>query len=242
MIKTLGILGGMGPLASSEFLNSIYAYSELRKDQDAPACIMISEPSIPDRTEAIIQNNLYPVIQALTTHLTRLSSLGADDLLVTCFSSHYFFKYLDGDLRSKIISLIDILIDQIHASSGVCLLLATQGVFQTGIIQKHPRWESISRKVVVPDDADKIRIHAFIYDVLKQNHWDKDPSFFKGLASKYNVQFFAAGCTEFHIVNRSYLNSGFSNEFAFIDPLDWAARSIPLLLKQQRSFSGQINI
>jgi aspartate racemase len=43
----------MGPLASAEFVKTIYEYNLASREQEMPACILLSDPTIPDRTEAI---------------------------------------------------------------------------------------------------------------------------------------------------------------------------------------------
>ena len=50
MTESLGILGGMGPLTSAEFLKTIYEVNISGPEQDAPACVLYSDPSVPDRT------------------------------------------------------------------------------------------------------------------------------------------------------------------------------------------------
>ena len=54
MTKLLGILGGMGPLASAEFLKTIYEYGTRDLEQRSPACILYSDPTFPDRTQTIV--------------------------------------------------------------------------------------------------------------------------------------------------------------------------------------------
>ena len=51
--KILGVLGGMGPAASAEFLKILAEKYPARKDQDHPVIYMISDPKIPDRGSAI---------------------------------------------------------------------------------------------------------------------------------------------------------------------------------------------
>ncbi len=45
MIKLLGILGGMGPSASAEFLKTIYEYGISDLEQRSPACSLYSDPT-----------------------------------------------------------------------------------------------------------------------------------------------------------------------------------------------------
>ncbi len=59
--KTLGILGGMGPAASAEFLRLLTEKAPAKYDQDHHVMYMLSDPHIPDRTTAIIGNGQAPM-------------------------------------------------------------------------------------------------------------------------------------------------------------------------------------
>jgi aspartate racemase len=92
MKETLGILGGMGPLASAEFVKTLYEFNLVEKEQSAPPCILYSDPSIPDRTEAILRGETNSVIQRIQTGLENLSNQGATHFVIACISSHYFIS------------------------------------------------------------------------------------------------------------------------------------------------------
>jgi aspartate/glutamate racemase len=74
----LGIIGGIGPLASAEFLRTIYRLNAADPEQQAPDCILFSDPSFPDRT-ACIQAGTTPQLTArLVASLEELVRLGAE--------------------------------------------------------------------------------------------------------------------------------------------------------------------
>src|SRR5882724_8807275 len=73
----LGIVGGLGPLASAEFLKTIYEKSFCEREQETPKVIMYSDPTFPDRTEAIASGNDSKLLERLILILRALSSLGA---------------------------------------------------------------------------------------------------------------------------------------------------------------------
>ena len=52
--KIMAIIGGMGPLASAAFLSSIYERSLRAEEQLSPRILLLSDPSFPDRTRAIL--------------------------------------------------------------------------------------------------------------------------------------------------------------------------------------------
>ena len=48
--NVLGVVGGMGPLASAEFVKTIYEYGLNRREQESPSVVLVSDPTFPDRT------------------------------------------------------------------------------------------------------------------------------------------------------------------------------------------------
>src|SRR5207249_6442174 len=105
-----GILGGMGPLASTEFLNTIYRLSLERagkegkdgKEQDMARVILVSDPSVPDRTEAIVTRRDKPeqfeeVKRRLKQSLEMLNAMQADRIVIPCITADLFLTSLDLD-------------------------------------------------------------------------------------------------------------------------------------------------
>ena len=70
-----GILGGMGPLASAEFLTSIYKLSLGRTEQNMPRLYLVSDPTVPDRTKAILNCEYDSSMQLSQVSITVLSEL-----------------------------------------------------------------------------------------------------------------------------------------------------------------------
>jgi aspartate racemase len=105
MKKLLGILGGMGPLASAEFLKTIYEYNVADLEQELPACVLYSDPKFPDRTEAIISGSDDILINLMVTALESLCQLGISKVVITCVTMHYFLPLIPTRLREKVISI-----------------------------------------------------------------------------------------------------------------------------------------
>lgn len=71
MSKTLGILGGMGPLASAEFLRTLYELNITYPEQNSLSCILLSDPTIPDRTQAILDGSIEEISARLCLRRSR---------------------------------------------------------------------------------------------------------------------------------------------------------------------------
>src|SRR5436309_5448155 len=104
-MKTLGILGGMGPLASAEFLSTLYQLNITDPEQDSPSCILLSDPTIPDRTQAILNGGIEELAARLSRALQDLASLGADRIVIACVTAHHVLPHVPEPLRLKVVSL-----------------------------------------------------------------------------------------------------------------------------------------
>lgn len=89
-MKTLGIIGGMGPLAGCDLLEKIIANTDARCDQDHIHVLLDSNTAIPDRTAAILAGGADPVPQ-LCASARRLERAGAQVLVMSCNTVHYFY-------------------------------------------------------------------------------------------------------------------------------------------------------
>ncbi|MDT8285138.1 MAG: amino acid racemase [Thermovirgaceae bacterium] len=104
--KVLGILGGMGPAATAEFLRLLADLAVADRDQDHPQIILFSNPRIPDRTAAIIGGGEDPAPDILEG-LKRLESWGAQLLAVPCNTAHVFIDRFRGDLYVPLVHIIE---------------------------------------------------------------------------------------------------------------------------------------
>jgi len=226
MKKLLGILGGMGPRASAEFINTIYNLCTDPEEQAFPGCVLYSDPSIPDRTAAILNGEEAIVLQRLTQALEVLCHVPADKIVIACVTSHYFVPRLPPTLREKVISLVDIIFDEVMNAKRRHLLLCTNGVRQVRLFENDRRWELIQQWIVFPDHEDQRMIHDLIYK-LKTNAFDGSVlDAFDSLISRYEIGSFVVGCTELHGLAKRLKTSAGRPPYNFIDPLFSIAKNI----------------
>ena len=225
--ECLGILGGLGPLASAEFLKTIYENSLREREQETPKVIMYSDPTFPDRTEAIISGAYGDLLEKLASSLRALSFLGATQTVVCCVTMHALFERLPGDLQARLISLVDVIFEEIIRSPEKRLLICSKGAREIGLFEAHKHWPAAERYIVLPDEHDQDLIHRSIYQIKQlRNVYELAPAF-KSLLAKYRVNSFISGCTEMHIVARRLaLTNGNGQKHACIDPLSIIAERI----------------
>src|SRR5215216_286015 len=135
--NVLGILGGLGPLASAEFVKTIYEHCEGECEQEWPAIVMLSDPAFPDRTEAFVRGEDDLLLERLVKSLCRLREMGAERTVVCCVTLHHLLPGLPLYLREHVLSLLDVIFADLARYGGRHLLLCSNGTRQMRIFQRH---------------------------------------------------------------------------------------------------------
>jgi aspartate racemase len=233
--KVLGILGGMGPLASLAFLRTIYEHNHWGTIEQAyPDVILHSLASIPDRTRALLSSSENDLAAPLISSLRTLAACGVSKIIICCFTSHALIHRLPDDIKTKIVSLVDLTARELLDRRKPALLLASLGSYQKEVFKSTAEILKAQNYILSPDEHDKRRIHCLIYDYLKPGR-PVGPvcNAVKELLAKYRVDTFIAGCTEFHLLSRHILETGLT-DVSFVDPLVSIARWADQLLAQDQ--------
>lgn len=151
MKKQIGILGGMGPEATSELFSLIIKNTEAQNDQDHIPVVIVNNPKIPDRSMYILGKGPSPV-KMLVEEALKLEQMGADIILIPCNTAHFFLKQLEEKVHVPII-------DMIKETARYVLykypeikkhgLLSTAGIYKTAIYKK--AFKDISLEIINPD-------------------------------------------------------------------------------------------
>ena len=137
--RVLGVLGGMGPAATAEFLRLLAAYAPAGRDQEHPRVVLFSDPRVPDRTEAILGTGEDPTPQ-LRDGLLRLVGWGANLLAVPCNTAHPFIDHFRQELPTPLVHIVEAtLAEAMRRSPRGGWLVATSGTVVSGIYQNEAR-------------------------------------------------------------------------------------------------------
>lgn len=221
----------MGPFASTEFLKTIYELNGTHVEQELPRCILYSDPSLADRTETIRTGAKTVLSDRLVEILEKLELLGSDKIVICCVTSHHFLSSIPLRLREKIISLIDLVVDEAISRKKKHLMLCTIGSRISDVFKKHERWPEAERHIVFPSEEDQCTIHSMIYRLKTNPGDDSAIPCLEQLLEKYRLDSFISGCTEIHLLTRQLMGSGRNvNRYSFIDPLLMVASDLDRLL------------
>ena len=203
MTGALGVLGGMGPLASAHFIRTIYQLNCADREQDMPRVLLDSDPGFPDRTTAIMNGEEEWILRLLTSRVAGLIGLGATRIVVPCVTAHHFFARLEPALRAPIVSLVERTVRELAREPGPPLLmLSTSGTRRAGIFERAPGWPVVSDRVVLPSQADQEFVHHLIYQLKRGRRPAAALSEIDALRCRYDCAGVVVGCTEFHLVSQ----------------------------------------
>lgn len=224
----LGVVGGLGPLASAEFLKTIYECSLAGREQEAPIVMLLSDPTHPDRTTEFLRQSYDVLLGRLIESLCRLSELHASKVVICCITYHYLLPRVPRELREKVISLLDVIFDRVMSVRKRHLLFCTKGTRKMQLFETHARWPAARQFFVLPDEEDQETIHDLIYGHIKSNRPVHTllPAF-EALMARYEVDRFIAGCTEIHLPAKHFaVSNGNQQGYSCVDPLTIIAKEI----------------
>jgi aspartate racemase len=212
MSYKLGVIGGMGPKASSYFIARLYGKLKGKDDSEHPEIIALSMSSIEDRTKALLDKQYTLLNDGLTKYINSLDTLGVTEIIIPCFTMHAIMR-ASRNQNKKIVMLDSILLEIIERKNKRALLLCTKGSYKVGLFQLTGKREML----VVPDTSDIDTIHQLIYSIKKDGVTKESYIYIKKVALKYSVEAIAFGCTELHMLH-SHKNQ--LQQWDIIDPLE----------------------
>ncbi|MDK8502001.1 amino acid racemase [Aerococcus sp. UMB1112A] len=197
-----GIIGGMGTVATTNFLEEMNKLYRPESDQAYLNYILFNHATVPDRTAYILDHNQASPVEPLIEDIKQIESLGPDFLAIPCNTAHYFFDDLQAATDLPIINMLTLveeaLADHQGEKIGIC---ATKGTSQSGLY--HRTIERAGCQPLAPDEALQEKIMTLIYDQVK-NQALADLSLYEEILSDFMDQGASAvilGCTEVSYVN-----------------------------------------
>lgn len=165
--KILGVIGGMGPLATCLFYQWMVERTEADRDQDHIPMILLSHCTMPDRTAALLGGRGEEVFSLLLEDALHLERDGAAAIAIPCNTSHFFADRLQAALRIPLLNMVRETVKAMSARGARRVgILATDGTIQTGIYQAECRRAGI--EAVAPSPAAQKMVTHMIYEEIKK--------------------------------------------------------------------------
>ena len=216
----LGIIGGMGPMASAVFYDMISSKTDASCDQENLDLILLSHARMPDRTRAILskdETQIEEVRSKLYADAMFLQNAGCTAIAVTCNTAHYFVNMIEGELDIPFIHLIRETAEAVANKFGAkkVAVLATDGTIETRLYQ-----DELSKRGVIaftPKAEVQALVMHEIYECIKsgkpadEEMWKKIEEYVKEEGCEAAV----LACTELSVVRKELSLGSF-----YFDPMD----------------------
>lgn len=172
--KTVGILGGMGPEATVDFMQRIIRLTPAKDDGDHIHMLVDNNPKIPSRIKAIIEKTGANPLPVLVEMAKGLEKCGADFLAIPCNTAHYYWSGIQAVVKIPVLNMIQLTVQRIITENPrikLVGLLASSAVLITGLYKRALAEQGVS--ILYPPEDMQNRVLQTIKKV-KANAYDQE--------------------------------------------------------------------
>lgn len=223
-MKRLGIIGGLGPMATAYFLRLIVEMTDAAADQEHIEILLHSKPQIPDRTKFILGKSSENPMPYFLEIGKNLAAQGAQVIAIPCITAHFFQKQLE-EIGAYIINAVEETALYLK-SEGITRvgIMATEGTVKSKLFQT--AFEGYGITCIVPDTAMQEKVMHIIYNNVKAG-LPVDMYIFEQVSEELcnnGAEVILLGCTELSMIKRDHeIGKG------YLDVMEVLARKSVLL-------------
>lgn len=203
--KKLGVIGGLGPMATAVFLEMVVEMTDADVDQEHIEMLIHHCPQIPDRTSYILGNsNENPEIKMIEVE-KELERQGAEMIVIPCVTSTYFWKELSGAVDIPVLNIVEELHKYFKQRNVRSVgLMATSGTVESGLFQKAFAGENC--RLILPSKERQQDVMHLIYNNIKANK-PAEMERFAAVSEELREQgaeVIILGCTELSVLHKNH--------------------------------------
>ena len=206
-MNRLGILGGMGPAASAEYITRLIAQTSASCDQEHIPFVLWNEPRTPDRSTSIKNGDDRP-LPYLLQGIQVLKAVGCNLIVIPCNSAHFWYDEL-LKLKVPIVHIVDSVeysLCDINVT-GTIGIMGTQGTIESGLYQSRlTDWDCI-----VPTQEEMDNIVQPAIDLVKAGDIVKSHTMLMSVVDRLisrGAKAVVLGCTEIPLAIREHSQNG----------------------------------
>ena len=203
-MKTLGIIGGLGPMATACLLELLVNMTDAARDQDHLNAIVYHQPSIPDRTAFILGKSPADPLPPMRALAEKLDGQGVGCIIIPCNTAHYFYEDISRGLKAAFPHLIRETAAYLkRAGVKAAGVMATDGTIACGLYQKE--LEALGIRPVLPAPPEQKLVMSLIYDQVKAGK-PADMAMFRqvtGALFAAGAEKIILGCTELSVIKQA---------------------------------------
>ena len=203
--RTLGVIGGLGPIATSHFMELVIRMTQAEVDQEHLDMIIYHTPSIPDRSSFIMNPSLPSPLDPMIRLGKKLSEQNVGCIAIPCVTAHFFHEKLSSEISAPIIHAVEETAAHLKAAGiKTAGIMATTGTVTSGLFQK--RLEQMGVESVSPSEDRQKDVMHLIFDCIKANRSADMERFYlveEELRDK-GAEVIILGCTELSLIKRDH--------------------------------------
>lgn len=219
-MKKLGIIGGLGPMATAYFLELIVQMTKAEEDQQHIEIFLHNCPSIPDRTEYIMGRSKENPFEKMAEIGKSLAAC-ADVLAIPCITAHYFHQELQRAIGEvPLLNAIRETADYLKERGCGCVgVMATEAVASMDLFGRE--LDACGIRAVSPDKEHQKLVTRLIYEDVKAGRKLEDAVFQKVREHLFGkgAEVILLGCTELSMLKKEKMTGP-----GFLDVLEVLAQ------------------
>lgn len=204
-LKMLGVIGGMGPKATSLFYDMVIDHTVADCDQEHINMVILSFADFPDRTEAIKNGETAEVIAAFENCARILKGMGCANLAIPCNTAHYFINEIQRASEIPIINMVSEAVEEAIGKGATKIgIMATEGTIKAGIYMEECRNRGV--EAYNPSPERQADVMSLIYDDVKSGK-PCDPAKFDRAVKEFKEEGCDAvilACTELSVFKEEF--------------------------------------
>ena len=202
-MKKLGIIGGLGPMATAYFMQILIEMTKADTDQEHIEMIIYNSPQIPDRTSYILGKSEESPLPYFVSIAEKLAQQEAEVLAIPCVTAHYFHKEVEMASNVPIINAVEETAKYLKSRGYQKVgIMATDGTVEKGIISHE--LEKYGIVSICPNAEQQKMVMQLIYGDVKSGHaveWELFEQVAESLFTN-GAEVIILGCTELSIIKK----------------------------------------
>ena len=199
----LGVLGGLGPMATAHFMKLVIDMTDAETDQQHLPMVVYNMPMIPDRTAYILDNTKENPLPTMLKIGKELSRQKVSCIAIPCITAHYFMDELQKEISAPLINGVQETVAHLKAQGIQKVgIMATDGTISSGIFHKELLRQGL--EAIAPDASAQADVMHLIFNDVKAGKPAQMERFFSAADNlrKKGAQAIILGCTELSLIKR----------------------------------------
>jgi aspartate racemase len=195
----LGVLGGMGPLATADFLRKLVKKTQADVDQEHIPVLLYGDCTTPDRTANIVADGTSP-LPKLLEGIRFLNQHNARAICIPCNSAHAWFDEMQAESKAPLFHIVRASASQVrrkNPTASTVGVLSTFGTYRIGLYNRTLQEQGY--KVVTPTVAEFEMLISPAIAMNKANKWAEAEAYYEvatQILLDRGAEVIVLGCTE----------------------------------------------